>query len=75
MSSYFIFAQLILSPNQVIYAFTYQKLEALEIPEGLYPQIVGRYIGIHEKGAGNIFSLPLSHFDLDTVVNDPNFRC
>ena len=42
-------------------AFYYIKKKALIIPTGLYQQIIGRYIGIHDGEQEIIFSTYFSY--------------
>ena len=55
MSTYFIFGLLRLAPNQGMHTFSYQKLEALALHAGIYPQIIDQDVGICAEVTGNNF--------------------
>ena len=58
-----------------MHTFSSQKLEALVIPAGLYPQIIVQDVGIHAGGgAGNFFPLPLTPINVSPGVNCCDFN-
>ena len=70
----FIFRSLRVSPNQVIYAFSYQTWESFLIRSGLYQNILAQDIGVHTGVARNNFPLPISPINVSPGVNGPNFN-